>query len=299
MKKLTLLFLFFALALPLAVFADGGVKSIEIEKSRPQVPLLGEVKQSRIPDSIFYEKVAPIVRKEVLLAAGYISRNDSPYGQIIDTESEDKELLPGDIVYISRGSADGLRIGDDFFIYRRLKVVKDVDDETVLGQMITIIGQLEVIDLNKPKRSSLYKRTVDRKSRSAKCVIKQGYREILKGDLILPIFKLNIPTMDEDRPVEDKLINGNVIAVSDSDKSGTKDDIIYLNVGREDHVAEGDVFGVYNVPVKGTPAGKYGYDRLLGKAYVFTVRKETSTAIISHATEEINRGYAVRFLQER
>ncbi len=269
-----------------AVAGKRTIGEVGLGKSHLQVPLLGEVKKTDIPESMFYEQVDDIVLEEKLLTAGYISKSDQPYGRIIDTNHKGKELFDGDIAYINRGSSDKLKKGDTFFVYRRMKEIMATNDKKKkIGNLISIRGKLKVIDVGN--------------ATSAKCIVTKAYGPIFTDDFIIPQFSITIPTMDEDRPLEDKSITGTILAINATNREGMVGDVVYLDVGRDAGVDEGDIFGLYDIPAKKSAADRLGYRKQVGKARVITVRGATATAIITYCVEEILVGQNVAYIQER
>jgi len=274
-----------------ALAQDKSRGAVEIEPARSQVPLLGEVRTTDIPRSFFYKKVTPIINRKLLLTAGYISADDMPFGKIIHAEYAEKELSDEDIVFIDRGADDGLKEGDGFFVYKRVKMVDDPETGEPLGPIVSILGRLEVINPASTEEHD--------GASVAKCKITKAYDSIKVGDMIIPEFKIYVPTLDEDRPLKDKNITGRVAAIDAVNKTGSTNDVIYLDVGRDDGVEEGDVFAIYRLPDKGSAAVTYGYNKLVGKARIIMVRGTTATAMVIFSDEEILIGQRVAYVQER
>lgn len=285
-----------------------GKRTIELRPVKPQVNLLGEVRTTKIPKKIFYDKVAPMVAREVLLTAGFITIKERPLGSILETHIAGKEQSVDDIVFIDRGAVEGIAVGDRFFVFRRIREVPYPDTGKKFGNLVSILGELEVIKINKPEKDKpgiftrayrkLFKKK-DLKIHSATCKIVRSYNPIFINDLITPKFDVYLPTMDEDRPLKDKDIKGMIAAVGLENQIGAKNDIIYLTVGRNDGIDEGDVFAIYKATrVDGTEV-RFGYKDLAGKAKAITVREKSTTAIVTHSRKEIMIGDTVSYIQER
>lgn len=289
--------------------AEGSRKrAVELSPVKPQVNLLGEVRTTKIPKKIFYEKVEPMVAREVLLTAGFISIDDRPLGAIIETHIASKEQSVDDLVFIDRGAVEGVAVGDRFFVYRQMRDVSYPYTGEDFGKLISILGEIEVIKINKPEKdqpgffSRIYRKIFkkkDLKIHSASCRIVRSYNPILKGDLITPKFDAYVPTMDEDRPLKDKDIVGRVAAIGLENQIGSKNDIVYLTIGRKDGVDEGDVFAIYKATREDGTDVRFGYKELAGKAKVITVRERSTTAVVTHSNKEILIGDSVSYIQER
>jgi hypothetical protein len=284
-----------------------GKRSIEVTPTKPQVNLLGEVRTTKIPKQIFYEKVSPLAAREALLTAGFISVEDRPIGSILDAHIAGKEQSIDDIVFIDRGAIEGVAVGDRFFVYRRIREVPYPDTGKEFGHLVSILGEVEVIKINEPvdDKPGFFTRTYRKifkkknlKIHSATCRIVKSYNPILVGDLIIPKFDVYVPTMDEDRPLKDKRIGGIVAAIGLENQIGAKNDFIYLTVGRKDGVDEGDVFAIYKTRVAGSDS-RFGYKDLAGKAKVITVREKSTTAVVTLSIKEILIGDTVSYIQQR
>jgi len=293
---------------PQADAQDVKKRSTEVTLTKPQVKLLGEVRTTKIPKKIFYEKVAPMVAREVLLRAGFVSVKDRPIGSILEAQIAGKEQSIDDLVFINRGAVEGVAVGDTFFVYRRIRNVPYPDTGKEFGHLVSILGEIEVIKINKPEndRPGLFTRAYrkllkkkDLKIHSATCKIVKSYNPILELDLIIPKFDAYVPTMDEDRPLKDKDIDGMVAAIGLENQIGAKNDFIYLTIGRRDGVDEGDVFAIYKATREDGSEARFGYKDLAGKAKVITVREKSTTAIVTHSLKEILIGDTASYIQER
>jgi len=279
-------------------------KGIEVKESKKQVPILGEIRTTKLPKNLFHKKTKPIVRHVELLSAGFVSVHDNPFGQIVEAKDGTKDLATNDIMFIDKGSSEGVRKNDSFYIYRKIRVVMDPDTGKPFGNLISIIGEMKVIDVNEPKLQKpgfferLFKKE-DTKLHSATCVVTSAFSSIVLGDYIIPKFEVYLPTMDEDRPVREAKISGKIVAVGLDNRLGSINDMVYFNVGRDHGVREGDVFAIQKSFEKGGPEEKFGFKNRAGKAMVVTVRDQSSTAIVTASTKEIDIGDNVAFIQDR
>ena len=294
------------------VFAqEREVKSIEVKPARPQVPVLGEIKKTKVPKTLFYKKQRPFINKQFLLRAGYLATSDRPFGRIIDSESEGSSLATGDRVFINRGYVDGVEPGKTYYIHRHVRDIKHPETKKPFGYIISVVGMLEVEGVRPDKMMEITgdgveerwgyvdKSSVKEKVSIARIV--KAYTTIFSGDYIVPAYRIREPVVDEDKPLADKKLEGLVIATTVNKKTAAEHDVIYLDMGRKDGVEEGDVFEVSKKPGrnKDNPMDKYGFKKRIGKAQVITVREDTSTAVVIDTTDEIVPGNRVSYLQER
>ena len=292
-----------------ATAAEVGVKSTDVKAARPQIPLLGEIRESEIPMTIFYQKQKPLVNEDFLLTAGYLTKHDRPFGRIVDAESEGDSHSPGDILFINRGSNHGVEPGNRYFVYRRLREISDPDTKKQFGHIVTVVGLLEVVGKKEIEPTDVTAGAEEERRGNVSHVgvqpgvssvtILKSYTSVLVGDYIIPEFSMKVPMVDPDRPIADKSIEAKVVATSAIKNSSTQNDVIYLNIGRNGGVVEGDVFSISPKLKKDSAAEKYGIDKRVAKVRVIMARDETSTAVVFAATDEIYVGDRALFLQER
>ncbi len=292
-----------------AAAAEKVVKSTDIKPARPQIPLLGEIRESEIPVTIFYKKQKPLVSEDFLLTAGYLTSKDRPFGRIVDTQTEGDSHSMGDILFINRGSSHGVEPGDRFFVYRRMKEIRDPDTKKRFGHIVTVVGLLEVAGKTRIESADITAGAEQERRGNVSHVgvrpnvssvrIVKSYTSVLVGDYIIPEFNLKVPMVDPDSPIADKSIEAKVVAVSADKNSSSQNDVIYLNIGRKGGVSEGDVFAISPKVKKKSAAARYGIDKRVAKARVIMARPDTSTAVIFTATSEIFAGDRAKFLQER
>ena len=293
----------------LASAAEKVVKSTDIKPARPQIPLLGEIRESEVPVTIFYKKQKPLVNEDFLLTAGYLTSKDRPFGQIVDTQTEGDSHSLGDILFINRGSNNGVEPGNRYFVYRRMKEIRDPDTKKRFGHIVTVVGLLEVVGKTRiepeditagseQERRGNVSHVGVRPNVSSVRVVK-SYTSVLVGDYIIPEFHLKIPMVDPDSPIADKSIEAKVVAISAYKNSSSQNDVIYLDIGRKGGVSEGDVFAISSKVKKESAAARDGIDKRVAKARVIMARPDTSTAVVFTATSEIFAGDHAKFLQER
>jgi len=294
----------------IALAEERSVESIEVRSAKPQMPLLGEVRESTIPREIFYEKQKALVTREVLLVSGYLTKRDRPFGEIIHAQKEAESLSADDIVVINRGSEEGVEPGSRYYIYRKVKNVNHPETGKRFGYLVSIVGLMEVVGVTYQKTARigggyetgtkrLYAESGGTKKHVSTARIIKSYNTVFRGDFIVPEFNVQIPMVDPDRPLAEKKITAIVMAVSADKNSSATNDVLYLNVGRNAGVQAGDIFGIYPKTKKGSIAAKYGIHKSIAKARVIMVRAETATAIVVDSQHEIFAGYTANYFQER
>ncbi len=241
-----------------------------------------------VPSEFFLEKVVPVVSEKVLLSSGYLARNDHPFGYITGFDGRMTIALSGDVVYFNHGADSNVKAGDRFFVYKTGRTVTFPGASEEFGYLVTIAGLIEVAEVGDV---------------SSTAVVRAEYDEIEKGDGLTPEFAVIPPKIDPDKPLENKLISGEIVCERFGKGAISIGDVVYLNVGRSDGVAEADVFGVLE-PQRKKRWWEWGGeeklpDHQIGKLVVILVRDGTSTAVVSSANDEIKVGYKFNYIQNR
>lgn len=311
MVKATIAAAAFLLGVAVIAPAEGGsVESVEVLSAKPQVPLIGEVRESTIPRTIFYEKRKSIITKELLLTSGYLSKNEKPFGEIIHAQKEAEALSVGDTVVINRGSEEGVMPGNRYYVYRRGENVTHPKTGKRWGHLVNIVGLMEVVGVTyqktarigggyKTQTKQLYADGSGVKKHVATAKIIKSYNTVFRGDFIVPEFGVQIPMIDPDKPLAEKKITAVVVAISVDKNSSATNDVLYLDAGKNAGVQAGDIFGIYPKTDKDSVAAKYGIKKSIAKAQVIMVRPETATAVVVDSRNEIFVGYMADYIQER
>lgn len=280
LKTLNVLILFAALLTP-PVYADGQEEEIldPLSASRP------------IPDEMFLEKGKSIISEKVLLAAGYLSRNDHPFGHITGFREDKTTAIPGDVVFLDHGADIDMKVGDRYFIYTKGRTITFPRAKEPFGYLISIVGALEVREVS---------------DRTSAAIVKQEYDVIPKGASIMPAFDVVSPKIDPDKPLDGKIINGEIVVTRYDKTTVSIGDVVYLNVGRSVGVSEGDVFEVtrkrakrwYEFSFFSGPEQR-GLDARIGALTIVMAKEDTSTAVIGNTNGEVKVGDKVSFIQSR
>jgi hypothetical protein len=152
-------------------------------------------------------------------------------------EQEQRTYAVGDVVYLNRGSSQGIKEGQNFQIIRPRGDVKGVHKQKYgfLGTYVQDIGQLQVFKVR--ENSSLAQITF-------------SCDTVLLGDLLSPIPDRESPPQrteaDFDRYADPSgKATGRLLMARDSREMVTRNDIVYIDLGSEDQVKPGDYLTVY------------------------------------------------------
>jgi hypothetical protein len=98
--------------------------------------------------------VTPFEETEILVGKKPVPTRRTLEGTIVAKLTDDKKLLPSDVVFIDKGKGDQIHAGDLFEIYREGKGKKGVLEPS------TIVGELQVLGV-KDETSSAIMRSID------------------------------------------------------------------------------------------------------------------------------------------
>jgi len=183
---------------------------------------------------------ANVAGRTNLYCAGYIKyQRFQPSPEIVgaEREPEQRTFAEGDVVFLNWGSRQGIKEGQRFQIVRPKGDVKGVfrEKQGFLGTYVRELGQLEV-----------FKVTED----VSYAQITFSCEMTLLGDILVPIPYRESPLersevqLDRFADPSGKAI-GRLMMARDSREMVTTNDVVYIDLGSEDHVAPGDYLTIF------------------------------------------------------
>jgi hypothetical protein len=203
--------------------------------------------------------------------AGYLREEGDDDFRIFGSEEDAHKdgLATGDIVYLNRGSQDGVSPGDSFYTQR------EVDFQSGAGgSYIRRSGWLRVI-------------AVQEETSMAEIV--QACLDVQVNDYLKPFEPIPVPLLPfEDPPTrltpETGRMRGRIEASLDDLVTLGQGYLVSIDLGQEDGVVPGNVFTIF----------RYLYDdaprKVLGTLAILTVQREHSTARIMESKDYILPG---------
>ncbi len=195
----------------------------------------------------------------------------SEYGQI--------GLVFGDTIYINKGSAQNIREGDMFLVFRpRREIFHPVTSE-IMGTQIDVLGRIRV-------------KAIEPGIASAEIV--KSYNYIRVGDPIIPVSEISAPLekpfVGNSRSYGVKVGNqliGHIISERINRPGVSFGDVVYIDVGAAQGVQPADNFIIFREIGEGFP--RQG----IGRLTVLSVQKQTSTALVTESVKTIDIGEKV------
>lgn len=174
-----------------------------------------------------------------LYCAGYIQSSsfNTKYEIVGATEEKDKHIYAeADHLYLNVGSVDGVKAGDRFSVIRpRGKFRTEFSNKKNLGVYVQEVGEVEVIN-------------VMRDVSVAK--VMTSCSSILLGDLVTPVPN-RVSPMFKKRPALDIYAassgkaRGRIVMARGNQELLTAENIVYVDLGREDNVQVGDYMTIF------------------------------------------------------
>ena len=212
---------------------------------------------------------------------GFILVNEHPQGRIIDATDNRVLLTETDTVFVSMNSGAVARAGDSFGLYQRGEtVVHPLNKKQQLGTLMYNLGSLEVTEV----RGSTVVGRIDK-----------AYREIMRG---AELFYYDPPRREIALQRGTTEAPGTIIAAQEEKGTISTGDIIFIDLGRNDELAVGNLFYISR-PRQLTSEALRGAERLdlpeevVGAAIVTETRDATSTALIIKSVDTASIGNRV------
>jgi hypothetical protein len=247
-----------------------------------------------------------------MYCSGTITNDKIPQDSYIISgeQSVDKvAFVVGQLVYINRGSAQGVKVGDEFLVTRPVK--DELNQEWFKGQTGLIraagqtwadLGKLRVVHVGDKVSTAEVASTCD---------------YIQRGDIILPFQERPAPPLKPDSQMVDPFApatgkTGMIVASKYFGQASGTNSIVYVNIGASQGVRVGSYLRVFRhqgrgeasiYQTKGTEYKLYGFGstpveytweglprEILGEGIVLRVSGNTATLMVTAARREIYQG---------
>jgi len=199
-------------------------------------------KKTEVKPSMVYGKQSgemPVAMRNNLYCAGYIQKSSVDTRLEIvgaDDEKDQHIYAEGDELYMNAGSNSGVKVGDVYSVIRpRGKVKSKFSKKKNLGIFVQEVGAVEVMKV-------MGNVSVAR--------VKTSCSVILFGDLLKrsenrtsPVFKQR-PALDRFAASSGRA-SGSIVMARDGIELIGREQIVYVDLGREDNVRVGDYMTVY------------------------------------------------------
>ncbi len=205
-------------------------------------------------------------------SAGFLADKMEGIGRIAAAKLDKVQFAAEDEIYISFQKGISVKKGDQFTIFRVLEpIAHPVIKKKVVGRRVQILGQAVIT------------RTTEGRAQTA--LITRSYDSMIIGDELTPYFapreELAVKTMEQ--PLYGWIVAGQLMGKLEF----VQGDVVYIDLGEEDHVRPGYIFQVLRrgaVVSDPTSAEKKAVvklpDELVARLVVIKTQQKTSTAVI-------------------
>jgi LysM repeat protein len=228
----------------------------------------------------------PVLDPAMLASVGYVLSDEIGNPGIL-IAAQDNKVLVGerDTVYIKPGRKMDPVIGDELVIYRNIRKIYHPKTKKYLGDLIVLLGVVEVFEVNKKVLSGK---------------VLKSYNYILTGDPVAPYDAVHLPIIEKIPATDQVDVRGFVVDVKEEKVSIGQYDVVYIDKGIVDGIGPGSSFRVIRDGEK-TPFYSVGRgvtlpSRTIGELEVITVGDRTATAKVLMSSEPINRGDRIETL---
>lgn len=238
---------------------DDAAKDEELPE---EVPDTGEpVKDVRKTD-IEYRPIEPLIGRDLLLAAGYITRVIPDVGEVTGNAYGRMTYGTNDEIYIKTRSR--AQLGQKFYVLKKEAEVRHPRNKQRIGWLVKVAGVLE---------------TIESGTRGLKATVLKSYDAIEVGDTLDHYYEVASPfiTGEPRRPQ----IRGAVIASNHMRDLNGSYDIVFIDKGQNNGLHLGDVLMTLH---EGTE------DKLSSVVQLVNIRKETSLGLIIKGVSEVQHG---------
>ena len=222
--------------------------------------------------------------KELLIqSSGFIATESLPVtARVVGTFNNRTIFSDRDSIYLKPESGASLEENGRYTIYRRIQKVVHPVTKRKIGELIQILGEVEVQEARSPG------------SDVATGVVVKTFDAIEPGDAVMPTREVEAaPTT----PVVEGAggsLNGWILAIKGGLQMAGESYVVYIDRGESSGVVAGDHFGVYRkgeqTPAYAPVANVQLPDRQIGELEILSVQRETATALLTKATDTVALG---------
>jgi len=279
-------------------------KPATVEEAKPLPP--PQVAETQPPLPPPPEIIRLTVYPEVN-SAGFIAEKMEGIGRIVGAKLPKVQLVAEDEIYISFQKGISVKQGDQFMIFRvgepiEHPVIKKKKKRLIVGRKVQILGIAVITKASEGEAQT--------------ALITRSYEAMIRGDEVTPYFapreELAVKTMEQ--PLYGWIVAGQLMGKLEF----VEGDVVYIDLGEEDHVRPGHIFNVLrrgavveypdsNKAEKikdkekriATPAVMVKLpDELVARLVVIKTQQKTSTAVIVQTKLSVQVGDEVTTVAE-
>jgi hypothetical protein len=181
-----------------------------------------------------------------------------------------------EILYLSRGSNAGVKVGDVYTVHRPSYKVLHPISSKILGTKVDTMGWVRVVLVTE---------------KSATAVVEQACLEMLADDYLRPLEKVRVPLVarrappDRMTPPSGKA-SGYVVDSQGPSLAVATGNLVSIDLGSQDGIAPGNLMTVFRIVYPEVPTSR----SVVGELAILTVGEKTSLAQVTYSSDAIFLG---------
>ena len=209
----------------------------------------------------------PVTEPDTIRCAPYlVAEPEDETFQILGSEHGNTRIsfAEREVVYLDRGTANGVNPGDVYTAHHRLNEVRHPETNKKVGHKVEITG---------------WARVILAQENSATAIIEHACAELHPGDYLLTYSSPAVPRLapyepsTRETPPSGKA-QGFVVEIADDVAIAGTGQLVLVDLGSAQNVAPGSLLTVYRIMYPSVPTSR----RVIGDLAVLTVRDGTATA---------------------
>ena len=208
----------------------------------------------------------------IAFQGGYIKFSEQVSGLVVGSRESKQLFGMGDVLYIRVLPDANVKVGDRLTLYRPTKQVYHPVTRAPLGQLMVVLGILQV--------------ATESKENVVSTRIERAFESISPGDLVMPF---QLPPDVPAKQTTSVPLTGVIVDFKQSRQVTAQSEIIYIDRGETDGVALGDRFSVIR-PGRRLSLMTKNPDVVLAEIKVIGLQPRTATAYVVKSTDAIHRG---------
>lgn len=268
---------------------DGRIKIIGKQAPQPEPAVAPAPEQPAVvePAEVVEqpEPAEEITIKTLGGGEGFVAKDDlQQAGKIVDATDNRIMMADGDTVFCEMNNLGDVRPGDSFNLIEVGKEIHHPVTDELLGNQVATLGSLIILGIN---------------DEVATAKITNSFREIRRGALLIPF---DPPALEVVLKQADKQLNGYVIAAKEGKISIGQNDMIYIDLGKQDGLEAGNLLYLTRSRKPSQLVREQTDlklpDFLLGSAVVLETKEHTASALVLKVVEAVYRGDSVQTVTE-
>jgi hypothetical protein len=267
---------------------DGRIELVPVQPAETAAPASAASGATPPETAAPEETVKPqaeIVIRTVVGRTGFVGKEElDSAGTLVDAVDNRILLSAGNTVFLEMKNLSSVRKGEDFSLF---EVGREVDHPVTgepLGNLVFAVGTVKITDVN---------------TQTATGVLVENFREIQRGARLVPFVS---PHREVTLKKAERSASGYIIAGGDDRIAVGQFDIVYINLGSDDGLQEGNMLYISR-PRHASELGLQGEDVqlpeiLLGNALVLETKSKTASVLILKSAGPIHAGDRVSTMTE-